>query len=735
MRSAPDIRGLFCVSLLSLALAACGGGGGGDGGGGGGGGGGATTPPAPAVTNNLAATALQVVTPNPQIAYPLAVSVSITASEATDDVSVSLFAIEKNDDPNVEIRQIPLGSRTIARVEAGAGSYELDTNIPSSVEFPGAYFIAAIVDPVGEITETDESDNTASIETTLAPEGGPNVLLKDVALDRTVLDVNTSTYAQQVPGTADNVHNADAGGTITVGADGLAVNETINLEAFAKLRLTRSDKGTSHDVPLYLWNSDANRYMDAYGVDPDGTVLAAEEWLPVGQFAPQLVETAGGESTLDDLNRDSVHVNFYFPGKLGSELVIAMRHLPVVLSPGPTVPPPDLTAAAIDSLRSFLFGLPSNGITGDESAAMAVMSFAICVEIRPADPAVVDRVPDDNEICTPVTINLPPIAPTPPTPAGPPGFTPRFSTLSGPAFASDGLSTKAGGSAFAFGLDFGSSASADYRGYIEEMHGGLPITIFGANIDFMNIGIRAQLVPDYAGKPATEESGYKLEMRFNGALLTSKNLPATSGPALSESYSKEAPDPERPYQAFVGPVPVIGGASVAGNFGVEYEFEFTDDPTEGYTFGNSVGPFVNVEATVYAGVGTPLFSAGVEGVLRLLDERLTLFSGTEIEVVDDGFQSGVPEFVITRGEKLSNEFTGPKGFLNLYAKYTVPGFKTCNWGFIKGKCPSPVTLKATKNIWSSKALFHIKDVLLEDDDLELDVVAIPGEEPAYYVRP
>jgi hypothetical protein len=216
-------------------------------------------------------------------------------------------------------------------------------------------------------------------------------------------------------------------------------------------------------------------------------------------------------------------------------------------------------------------------------------------------------------------------------------------------------------------------------------------------------------------------------------MLHSVNLPATSSPAVSVSFSKEAPDPEKPYEAFIGPVPVIGGASVAGNFGVEYEVTFTANATDGYAIGPSLSPFINVEASIYAGVGNRLFSAGVEGVLTLLDERVVLFGGTEIEVVDDGFQSGIAEFVIVQGFKMSNEFTGPRGAINLYAKYSVPGFKSCSWGFVKGVCPTILTLKATKNIWRSKALFKFTDVLLHVQGAQLDVVVMQGRDPAYYV--
>jgi hypothetical protein len=734
----PRVRPVL-VCLCSFALAACGGGGGGgdsnnsgtSGGGGGSGGTGGSGPPP--VTNNLAPTALQVLTANPRIAYPLTVSLSMTANEATDNVSVSLFAIEKNDDPNVDIRQIPIGNHTIERADAGARSYEIATHIPSSVELPGSYFIGVIVDPVEEIAETNEDDNKALIETLLAPEGGPNILIEEIVLDRAVIDVDTSTYEEQVPGTAGNVHNSDAGGTITVGSDGLAVDETIDLEGFASLRLTRSDVGTSHDVPLYLWNSEESRYMNAYGVDPNGVFLAEAEWLPLGEFAPQLVETAGTETALDDLNRDSVQLNFYFPGRLGKELETAIRTRPGPLTTQslPTAPPPDLTAQAIASLRSFLHSLPPDSGSGNESAAMAVLSFAICGEIRPADPAIVDRDSTDNELCAPVSIMLPPLLPTP-TP-GPGGYTPHFSKPSGPLISGDGFATKGGGSAFAFGIDFGATTSMDNRGYIEELHGGVPVTVFGANVDFLKIVARTQLVPDYAGKPATEESGYVVELWFAGLILNAVDAPPTSSAAQSISYSKEAPDPERPYQAFVGPVPVIGGATVGGAIGIEYQFVFTGDDDDGYVLGTSVAPYANLEATLYAGVGTPLFSAGVEGVLTLLDERIVLFAGTEIEVINSGSQTVPAEFVITQGVKITNEFTGPRGTLNLYAKYTVPGLKDCQWGPIKGKCPTAVSMKATKKIWSSKALFELNDVLYENPSAQLDVVVRPGQAPAYYV--
>lgn len=716
-------------------------------GGGGGGGEAAPAPPAPApALNNFKATALQVDTANPRIGYPLAVSVSITAEQGADEVAVSLFAVEKNTNASAVTRQIPLGTETLPRVEAGSRAYALAFAVPSSVELPGAYFLAAVVNPVAEIAESDDTDNIASVEAALARPSTPNILIKEAALDRSVLEVNTDSYAAQVPGSADNVYNADAAGTVTVGVEGLEVGQALELEAFAKLRITRSDRATSHDVPLYLWRSDLDRYTHAYGVEPGAPldcsgfvctpVVGTVEWLPLGRFEPQLAGITDGELALQDVNRDSTHLNYYFPGKLGSELEIAARHLNVALGT-PTAPPPDLTPQAISELRSFLSGLPVSVTQYDDSAAMAVMGFAICIEIRPADSSVTDRFAADNEVCTPLTVMLPPRVEPPPVVVPPPAFVPRYSRDARPILAGKPFRTRGGGSAFGFGLEFAASSSSDNHGVTVNMGGPLTVTIFGTSTEFMKATVRAQLIPDasdYVNRPPNETSGFKTELRFAGALISALDLPPTSSPKLSVTFSKEK---SKDYSAWVGPVPITGSASVSGNIGIEYQFVFTADatavtPNPKYALGLSAGPFLNLEAGLSAGVGNSAFSAGVEGVLTLLDERLTVFSGSQIDVVDSGLTSGISEFVINSSPQVINEFTGPKGGLNLYAKYSVPAVRKCSWGFFTGLCPTVATLKATKEIWSSKALFHLRDVLYEDTDRKLDVVVARGQAPAYY---
>jgi len=697
------------------------------------------SPPPP---NNFTAEAVEVITPDPRIGHPLEVSVQITADRSAENVTVSLFAIDDTDDPDVDVRQIPLGTEFIEVLPGGSSKQMLNLSIPSSVEFAGPYHIAAVIDPVDEIVEREEEDNTSTTEVDIGPTNDPNILLADVALDRAALIINTDEYLEQVG--VDNVYNADAGGTITVGADGLEVDETVDIEAFASLRIIRTDNGTTHDVPLYLWNSIEQRYINAYGIDPDTGVQGAIEWLPMGTFTPQLAEIIGDVAELDDVTRNSEHMDFYFPGKLGYELEQALRYPPQSCTgnctqsdPLPTMPPPDLTAAAIDDLKAFLFGLPFSGVFGDESISLAALDFAVCVKIRPTDPMVSDSIAADNEVCPEIDIFLPPLPPgTPSYNTG--GYAPIHNKPSESLTSGDGFATRNNNKHFTFNLDFGAGATADYRGYIEEVTAGIPVRLLGKNFDFLRITARAQLVPDYYNKPASEKSGFSYEIRFLNLVID--ELPSTtlaiSGSLIS--YSKEK---ENEQQFFVGPVPMVAGAFIGGSLGLELTVGYADDDPPVFgggnavaSLGSSIGPFANLEAGMFAGVGIKgTFSVGVEGVLALLDERIVYFIGTEIEVIDDGFSSHDVEFMVTQLQKLSNIFTGPQGHVNLFAKYTVPAVRTCKWKFIKVKCIKLATIKATKNIYSTPALFRREDILFEDPFAQLNVVIPDGLSPAYFI--
>jgi hypothetical protein len=348
-----------------------------------------------------------------------------------------------------------------------------------------------------------------------------------------------------------------------------------------------------------------------------------------------------------------------------------------------------------------------------------------------------DSIAADNEVCPALDIFLPPLPPgTPSYNIG--SYTPVYNKPSEPLTSGDGFATRNNNKHFAFNLDFGAGATADNRGYIEEVTAGIPVRLLGNDFDFLRITARAQLVPDYYGKPASEQSGFSFEITFLNQVIDV--LPPTTG-SVSITLVQYSKEKEKEQQFFVGPVPMIAGASIGGSFGIDYTFGYGGDdpglfgpPTYPViSVGTSIGPFANLEAGMFAGVGTKVFSVGVEGVVTLLEEKIVYFIGTEIEVVDDGSESQNVEFIITQLQKLSNIFTGPVGKLNLFAKYTVPKVATCKWKFIKVKCIKLGTIKATKNIYTTPALFRREDILFEDPFAELDVVIANGQPPAYFI--
>jgi hypothetical protein len=375
-------------------------------------------------------------------------------------------------------------------------------------------------------------------------------------------------------------------------------------------------------------------------------------------------------------------------------------------------------------------------VQGDEGPAMAVMSFAICVEIRPADPTVVDRFPADNEICSPLTVTLPPNPLQPPIPQLPPGFTPKLPKASHPLLSDSGFRSKWGGSTLGYGIEFSASSSADYRGLIMETRGALPVTVFGSTVDLVKAVARAQLLPEYLGKPAGEHPGFTLELRFAGQLLAAIDAPPIgSPPVVAVTFSKERKIPQPippetcPFRFVAVVVPMCLTPAVSGTIGIEYEAEFTDT-----TLSFSAAPLANLEAALSLAVDVGAFSAGVEGALTLVEEKFVVSDAVIVVLHDAGFTSGIAEFVITRTQKMVNELTGAKGQVSVFVEYSVPTVKKCSWGFFTGLCPGIAKIKAKKDIpgWGWKALFRKIDVIFEQNGMQLDVVVVPGVPPAYY---
>ena len=361
-------------------------------------------------------------------------------------VTVSYYALNREDvddnneliaanpdgglgDPLPEVRQFFLATVTFRDVALGDAEYEADFKVPLKVvdgngleaEFePDDYYIQYIIDPDQRVTgDSGRADNSCSFDenaacsltaVTLAPIGNPNLFIEELTLDSSILelyneDANDYTYGDdvqhnEVDGVQDE-HDSDAGGTLIVGLEGS--REPLDVTVFAYLRIKRADKEEPHDVPLYLWDSVAQKYVNAYGGPPDHR--GAPEGLLIGTLSPQMVPQAeegflelptscestdcapGLEQLPDDgrvemvtgtddteelqaSDRTSVHLDLYYPGGLAEAMFKIVNALPPpppcdpavqicaqsAMDEAPTVAPPDLTVAAIKLSESFFDG-------------------------------------------------------------------------------------------------------------------------------------------------------------------------------------------------------------------------------------------------------------------------------------------------------------------------------------------------------------------------------------------
>lgn len=665
-----------------------------------------------AYTNNLIANSLEVDSPYPRIGYPLAVSVGITALESTENVSVAFFAVDKDRD---DVRQLVLAATTIEQVAAGSNSYALEVEVPSSVEIAGEYYLGAVIDATDFIGETAEDDNEVSVEVTLSPAAAPNLFIDSMEPDRDaiLLDRYSYSYEQQ---SELGVVNSDAGGTVSLGVNGAGV--PIEAEVFATLRLQRSDSGAAMDVPLYLWHTDEERYINAYGIDPENGLATEAEWLPVGPLGRLEGEGGDGTSTvsLSEFDPRSAHLDFYFPGRLADELEIALRDLPVAF--GPVVPPPDLSSEDVTALRSFLFrATPEN------------LNSSLCVSVRPADRDIQEDETGDNQSCAPLALILPPIPVIPPPPVIPPE-PPENPTPTNPLFFQTGFDSRWGGSFFGFGIDFSATGSADDRGVIFSVMGALPVDVFGLEVDFMAAEARAQVLPlsDRDNPPPGQEPGFSLELEHLNLTLALITVDSGAVGPLQLFFTKEFKKSEPPKIITVGPIPVKLTSSITGNIGAEYTILFGAAAGGGIAL--ETAPFVNVEAGVAAAVTIGIADVGVEGVVTLVEEKFRLIGGASINVLDDRHSDGSSEIVYVPRMQAINELTGARGSLGVFVSVEVPTVKTCKWKFIKVPCPGLKTIKYPYTLaqWSA---FEKTDTLFDEQQL-ISVVTLPNGSVGYY---
>ncbi len=625
-------------------------------------------PPAVApATLNLKASAVEITTTSPRIGHPVELVTRIEANENATDVTVSYYAQNAQDvaDGLEQVRQFYLGTVTFASVQPAIVDYRASLIVPTSVTPPGDYVILAAIDPSELVPETDEADNRAEQGATFLPLQDPNLKLQELTLDaQSILldpDVDDVMTAQPT-----DVQNADLGATVTVALEGTL--QPVDVETFVRLRITRTDRPAgqdTHDVPLYLWDSDAQRYVDAYGVG--GTV----EWLPFGAVVPQRVTESENDVDVAEPGTYAAHLDLYLPGKLSEVMIQILENL--VSGPPPTVPPPDLRLEDIQALQTFFGG-----------ATQSAVRFSIVVDVRARDASFVDSDPGDDRASQPVYLVLP----------GQESFAPDR-----PLAFEQGLQQQWGSDKFGAGFGFDAFASLDGRGAIAEVNGGLTVEVLGSRFEFLHLDARGQVVPQV--DPAVtgdETSGFGLDLQFAG--ITVYSLQRELGYTYDGSF-RVSKEKSFTRQFFVGPVPVSATGGVTGEVGFALIANL-----QPVALTSNVGPFAGLEASLEAGVGVLGLRAGAGGALKLIDER---FQGDVLAGLAVVAASAPAVFEGNVSMQVANVVTGPTGRLYLFVEY--PGIKWCRVFGI----PLPCGIKRVRKEWGlvSWASFVKEDVLFD----------------------
>jgi hypothetical protein len=685
-------------------------------------------------TNNLIATSLAIQSPDARIGYPLTLALTIEAIESTKDVGVTFYAFD-TDQPDA--RTYSLGGRTIAQVKPGSSAFAFTLDVPTEISRPGSYFIAVAIDAANSIAETNEDDNDTYFETTLSAKDLPNLFIKFMEPDRNaiVLDRKAWDYKEQISANGEIV--SDAGGTITYGVKG--VEQPMNVEAFATLRLIRdagptgpvtafgiTRSGDFLDVPLYLWNSDADRYNYAYGMDPKQQIsTGSAEWLPIGR---------AGQSTLSSSEFDlrSAHLDFYFPGRLAEEIEIALRQLNVFLG-GPIEPPPDLSAADIQALRSFLFG-----------AKPADVSSELCLTIRPANARVIEDTTDDNQVCSPLALLLPPVELNPPPPPIPPPVPPIYNVPSDPIFLDTLYRAGWPGNYFGISVDFSAYSSIDTNGAIVGGEAEIPVTLFGNSFQLMGMEARAQLLP-LSDRFLSDKEVKELERAFsmnvsiaNQVIFVRNEPPGTLKQTLNLSWSVDYPKylppepddtPEEikkrrpPIRAAIGPVPVEFRPKVTASIGVDFVVEI-----DSVKLSYSVEPFASAEGVLEASSNIVPF-VKIEGAVTLIKIAQPHKSNVFINVLDNRHADGTSEIVFDNQFSVKNTIETLSGELNAVVELT--GGKSCKkWGIFSFVCKVLPDISYKLNLFSWEGFSKSKD--LKNERRIVDIITLPDKSVHYY---
>jgi len=266
---------------------------------------------------NLKVTELEFVADTAQVGHPVSLVCTIDADGAVSNVGVVFVLMNKDDVdddsgaqtvPATDIRQFYLGGQRYYQLESGSNTNLLTFNVPEEMaDFPGDYYLLAMIDPYDEVNESDEQDNLAAdqnfpsdVITVQADKVGvPDLVIQDLKLDSSATVLGEKGRAGLL-GTVDGITDVAGGhysGTleiISIGGDA----EDVPLTGCVIL-----NDGSCR--PVHFFDSDAGGYVDEITIPlletdvpvsvpidllfPNDTVTALENDIDVNDSAQFLL--------------------------------------------------------------------------------------------------------------------------------------------------------------------------------------------------------------------------------------------------------------------------------------------------------------------------------------------------------------------------------------------------------------------------------------------------------------
>jgi hypothetical protein len=211
-------------------------------------------------------------------------------------------------------------------------------------------------------------------------------------------------------------------------------------------------------------------------------------------------------------------------------------------------------------------------------------------------------------------------------------------------------------STFGLGVDFGAGASLDRRGAIGQAHAAIPVRLFGAASNAVDLRAFGRVLPR-ANQPTDAEFSVDFSM-FGVSLFSRRSIDPSVTYTKEETFTRTR---EVRGRVFAGPIPIRLVARSTGTLGYSLlaYLDAAQMRVEGQAFGR-------IEAFASASVDAVVIEAGVAGSITLLDDVFTARASCALGTPGGGQISGTLQL------QAVNQLTGPNGRIYVYEAHTEP---------------------------------------------------------------